>query len=222
MEEEVYFEPTRAQKIRKWTIRGLIAAVLLSLFVVLLVRMFISVPRGVMRDLTFTDTTSSAYLACNGELHVNEPSLLSYISDTGFLQVRYVYYVEESRELQLTVYYNARDPMAQTIPEDTLFPFDIVLNLNSGEDTVSEVPASHMQTLQGEVLSEEQHWMYRFARIHFYDVDLQDVGTLWLHLNYQGESIDDIMIYHRDMNLKAYRYQGDVPKELKQQLKEQA
>lgn len=43
MEEEVYFEPTRAQKIRKWTIRGLIAAVLLSLFVVLLVRMFISV-----------------------------------------------------------------------------------------------------------------------------------------------------------------------------------
>ena len=73
-----------------------------------------------------------AYLACNGELHVNEPSLLSYISDTGFLQVRYVYYVEESRELQLTVYYNARDPMAQTLPEDTLFPFDIVLNLNSG------------------------------------------------------------------------------------------
>ena len=220
MEEEVYFAPTRAGKIRKWVLRGIVTAVLLSLFIVLLMRMFLSVPRGALRDLAFTDATAAAYLENDGVLHVNEQKLMSYISDTGFLQVRYVYYVAESRELQLTVYYNVRDPMAQSLSQKEPFPFDFVLNLNSGDSTASEVPASHMETLHGEVLFERKNWMYQFARVHFYDVDLQDVGTGWLHLQYQGTSFDNILIYHQDMDFPSYRYRGDVPKELRQQIKE--
>ena len=217
MDREYYGEEQPKKRLRKTIVRAVIALVLASVFMLLFARMFAARPRGVYKHITFTPETAQAYTESGGALHVYEQQLKSYISATGFLQVRNVHYVQESRELQMTVYYNAYDSSAADLTEDDPFPFQFLLHLSASSDPYEEYSSELVQTLEGRVECTDQKWMYRFARVTFHDVDpaQQDAVTGWLHLMQNGESRDAMLVYHRDMDRTDYPYERYVPKDLR-------
>ncbi len=153
----------------------------------LIFRIILSSDKSTLDDFKITDASKAAY-AENGELTVKTLKLKDKLGGAGYFCAYSMYFVEETRELQVTVRYNvsAVDYTGVESDEDFEFlllkretPLDL-MDLSAEEEDLKQ--ANTFTRFDGEYLrpvsSEKasKYKLYRFKKLVFEDIPVSEDG----------------------------------------------
>ncbi len=153
----------------------------------LIFRIILSSDKSTFDDFKITDTSKAAY-AENGELTVKTLKLKDKMGSAGYFCAYSMYYVEETRELQVTVRYNISAIDYTEVESDGDFEFLLMkrktpldlMNLSADEEDLKQ--ANTFTRFDGEYIrpvSEEKtskYKLYRFKKLVFENVPVSEEG----------------------------------------------
>ncbi len=166
-------------------IKYIFLALLIIVIGALIVRIMISSDKSTFTDFEVTDTSRDAYEE-NGKLTVSTLALKDKISGAGYFCAYSMYYVEETKELQVTVRYNDSAVRYTGVENDEGFEF-LLLNkktpmelLGSSEEISKEdnlfkrYDGKYMKPESIE--SDTKYGLYTFKKLIFKDIIISEDG----------------------------------------------
>ena len=178
---------------------GRIAKYIVTFIVFFLCGLFIlrccfAADHSTLSDITPTDRLKTAYAAQDGDVDILTHSIVSEISQDGYMTVYAFVYIPSIEQIQLTVRYNDSIFDYNNLSQDTAFTF-ILQDSESG----AAIPAS--------IVQQEKKLMYNYLRLVFDGVTIGETNDLVLHMLAGDAEISSDTVHYADQNvvMESYR-----------------
>ena len=163
----------------KKIIKYLFILLIIAVYALILGRILLSKPTGVMKSYVYTQTSVEQINASPDNLELLTQQITKKIDDNGYYHISDFVYVPRIGELQFTLRYNN-----STVDALKTFYPDFV---RAGETFVCTLSDKNGNVYDEYKFISSSNIIYNFRRIVFEGVDFDNAGTLYLNIYYVSD-----------------------------------